>query len=718
MSIDHDSIPSALDQLAQRYGIMNQFENAYGNTVTVRPETVALLLHSMGVNVESPEQAQASLGQLQQRDAARVLPATVVVVPINGHCLVEVIGTDLPLPLVWQVVLETGEVLNGDFNWQDASTPSREGTIALPLSDLPLGYHSLRLPQLGAETHLIVSPGTCWLPEEIEGGYWGIAVQLYAVRSATNWGIGDFSDLKTFIDVAATHGCDLVGLNPLHQMFLDNPEAASPYSPATRLFLNPIYIDVEAVPEWEQSLAAKMLVATTPFQQRLEACRVAPLVQYGEVTALKMDALRHVFETFVKTAAPDRREAFAAFVADKGASLERASLFQVLRLHYAQSDPHLAYWRRWPAELQAAGSQALRDFAQQHRAEVDFQNWLQFIADEQLEQASNVARDKHMAVGLYRDLAVGCDAGGAETWANPAAFLERTLVGAPPDIFNPGGQNWGLPPFDPVALTKEGYRSFAELIRANMRHSGGLRIDHVMGLRRLFCIPEGKHASEGAYVNFPLEDLVGVLALESQREQCLVVGEDLGTVPYGFREQLANANVLSYRVLFFEQDFRSGDFLPPEAYPHLSIATTGSHDLPTLLAWWNGHDLTLKQSLGLFHTPEETQSQQERRDRERRHILSAFATAGLIDHNVEPSSLSDQLFAQYAHRYLAMTKSLLLATQLDDITGENDPVNVPGTSTEHANWRRKYGLSLEELAVSPEPWALVAPLARAKALEP
>jgi 4-alpha-glucanotransferase len=712
MSLDRDSIDSALDQLARRYGISNHFENAYGNTVAVSPETVALLLQSMGVQVQNPAEAQAMLDQLSEQDAARVLPETVVVVPVNGQCHVKVTSHHAPSPLVWQLTLEGGEVVDGSFHWQEASTTPHDGGIDLPFSDLPLGYHRLRLPQLSSEAHLIVSPGKCWLPEDVEGGYWGIAVQLNLIRSATNWGIGDFSDLAAFIDLAAAHGCDLVGLNPLHQMFLDDPEAASPYSPATRLFLNPIYIDVPAIPEWKQSPAAQSMFATSAFQERLEACRAAPLVQYADVTSLKITALRHVYDTFINDAAQDRLDAFAAFRDDGGASLARASLFQVLRQHFSQSSPHLAYWRRWPADLQAAGSQAQREFADQHRAEIEFQNWLQFIADEQLQMASNAARDKGMAVGLYRDLAVGCDAAGAETWANPAAFLERNLVGAPPDIFNPAGQNWGLPPFDPVALTREGYRSFAELIRANMSHAGGLRIDHVMGLRRLFCIPEGKRASEGAYVNFPLDDLIGVLALESQRQQCLVVGEDLGTVPYGFREQMANANVLSYRVLFFEQDFSTGDFLPPQAYPHLSIASTGSHDLPTLLAWWNGHDLVIKERLALFETAEEIQSQQERRNRERLNILSAFASAGLIEQNVEPSSLSDQHFAHYAHRYLAMTKSLLLATQLDDITGENDPVNVPGTSTEHPNWRRKYRLSLEDLAVSSEPWTLVAPLAR------
>lgn len=713
MSFDHDASPSALNLLAARYNISDHYENAYGNIISVSHHTLTQLLNSMGVYVTSEEEAQAELDDFEQEDAKNPLPATAVVVPRDGMSFVKVKVLNLPSPVEWHVTLESGEHVSGSFDWLEAVGPS-DRTVDLPIPNLPFGYHRLSLPQLDAEAHLIVSPGQCWLPEKVEGGHWGIAVQLYLVRSDSNWGIGDFSDLSALIEAAGPHGCGLIGLNPLHQMFLDNPEAASPYSPATRLFLNPIYIDVTAVPEYGQSEAAKALAGSTEFKERIAACREAMLVSYAGVTALKLEALRLVFDTFNESATAERQAAFAEFVREKGDSLERASLFQVLRMNFAQISPEKADWRRWPAELQTAGSQEQHDFAQEHRAEIDFQNWLQFIADEQFATAADAARRQGMAVGLYRDLAVGCDSSGAETWANPAAFLQNVLVGAPPDIFNPAGQNWGLPPFDPTALTREGYRSFAELIRTNMRHSGGLRIDHVMGLRRLFCIPEGKHASEGTYVSFPLDDLIGVLALESQRQQCLVVGEDLGTVPPGFREQLAAANVLSYRVLFFEQDFHSGAFLPPSAYPALAFANTGSHDLPTLLAWWQAADIKLKENLGLFPTADETRSQYERRDRERWQILAAFAEAGLFDETPDPSALSPEQFAHHAHRFLALTKSMLLATQLDDMTAEVAPVNVPGTWMEHPNWRRKYRISLEELATDSEAWSLVAPLSRAK----
>ena len=709
MSNDHDEMRSALEQLAGRYGIGVKYENALGRHVSVPSETIQLLLASMGVAASDEAEVQAALEEFDGQAAARAVPASIVVVPHDGVCAISVKLPEGAKQFAWQVTLEDGGEVGGT---EEALDPDGDGKVTLRIPDLPLGYHQLRLPEHGAEAHLIVSPGQCWLPPDAEKGHWGIAVQLYLMRSANNWGIGDFSDLRALIQAAAPRGCAVIGLNPLHQMFLDDPEAASPYSPATRLYLNPLYIDVTAVPEFGDSPDAQALVASPDFQRRLAECRAAKLVDYTAVTALKLDALQLLFEAFAKAPA-ERKDALAQFRAQKGESLERAALFQVLRQHFGAEDPEQASWQNWPSDMQTVGSDAQRQFARQHRAEIDLQVYLQFLADEQLAQAAKEARHHGIPIGLYRDLAVGCARSGAETWANPPAFLQNTLVGAPPDIFNPAGQNWGLPPFDPTGLHREGYQSFVELIRSNMLHAGGLRIDHVMGLARLYCIPEGKSSAEGAYVSFPLDDLIGVLALESQRQQCLVVGEDLGTVPPGFREQLAAANILSYRVLFFEQDFHTGSFVPPSHYPHLALAVTGSHDLPTLEAWWEGADLALKESLGLFGDAEETRSQQERRDRERQNILAAFAKAGLFEHPPAIAEISPEQFAEDAHRFLGLTKSMLLVTQLDDLTRDIAPVNVPGTSTEHANWRRKYAMTMEDLAADPEPWKLVEPLQRA-----
>jgi 4-alpha-glucanotransferase len=302
-----------------------------------------------------------------------------------------------------------------------------------------------------------------------------------------------------------------------------------------------------------------------------------------------------------------------------------------------------------------------------------------------------------MAVGLYRDLAVGADSSGAETWANPGLVVSTAHVGAPPDLFNPAGQDWGLPPFDPHALREQAYAGFIELVRANMRHAGGLRIDHVMALQHLYWIPQGKPASEGVYVKYPLDDMVGILALESQRHRCLVVGEDLGTVPEGFRERMTEAGILSYRVVFFEYA-ESGGFVGPDDYPPLSLATVGSHDHATLRGWWEARDIDLKDRHGLDPGAGETKNQRDLRARDKASLLDALKAAGvaLPDGFTVTSDYSDEL-SKAVHLFLARTRSGIAMVQLDDLTDEPDQVNLPATTDQHPNWRRKHSLALGEL---------------------
>ena len=408
--------------------------------------------------------------------------------------------------------------------------------------------------------------------------------------------------------------------------------------------------------------------------------------------------LEKLFETCRTGSDRTRWQAFERFQREHGEVLRRNCLFLALREHFAARDPDRADWHAWPEPYRDPASPDVRRFAETNRTRLEFFAWLQWIADDQLGAAAATARERGMAVGLYRDLAVGADRAGAETWVNDAAVVSGAQVGAPPDIFNPAGQAWGLPPFHPRALREEAYRSFVELVRANMRHAGGLRIDHVMGLQHLYWVPQGQKPSEGAYVRYPLDDLVGILALESQRHRCLVVGEDLGTVPEGFRERMAAANILSYRVLFFEQDIETGEFVPPESYPSLALAVVGSHDLPTLRGWWEGRDLDIKERLGLFPGAGEARRQRETRERDKRQLVTALRGEGLLAGDGEPDI---RALARAAHFYLARTPCALAMAQIDDLTDEADPVNVPATSDEHPNWRRRLSMTLDELAARP-----------------
>jgi 4-alpha-glucanotransferase len=703
---ENSSVPeTVLARLAEHFGIERAFRNARGENVVASPATQKRLLAAMGVEVATEHKAAIALERAKRVGSKSPLPPVLVVRSEGGCCLIPLRLSAAARRIGWRVEMEDGTERSGiaEGPWQAGATSS--GAQDLPhlnVGELPWGYHRLHLPEFEAAAALVVTPGKCWLPQSIKegAGIWGIAAQLYLLRSEQNWGIGDFADLAQLVRLAGRRGCEVVGLNPLHQMMLDSPEHASPYSPLTRLYLNVLYIAVPQAPGYSNSTALRELLQSEEFQARLAACRAAQYVDYIGVVSLKLQALRILYDAFDQCT-PEERRSFESFRDEQGVSLRRSSTFQALRQHFAGQDAGMADWRRWPDEYRNAGSIAVEHFAQHSVKEIEFLNWLQWVADEQLAAAARVAQDAGMTIGLYRDLAVGCDSSGAETWVNFEAFLAGAQIGAPPDIFNPAGQNWGLPPYHPNALRDEAYGSFVNLIRANMRHAGGLRIDHVMGLQHLYCIPEGCRPTEGAYVSYALDDLIGILALESQRLRCIVVGEDLGTVPEGFRDKMAAANILSYRVLFFEQDWDTGSFLPPKRYPRLALAVAGSHDLPTLVGWWEGRDIDLKERLGLYPSDDEAASQRLRRQQDRTSILKAFLAEGTLKEDAE---ITAEQFAVAAHEFLARSGSALVVLQLDDLIGEPDQVNLPATFLEHPNWRRKYSMTLEEMVSSEDTW--------------
>jgi 4-alpha-glucanotransferase len=713
--------PSMLDALGERAGIEDQFVDAHGNLRRTTADTKRALLATMGVAAGDEAAASKSLAALDHAEWGRALPPAHVVCPARGP-----LSIPLSLPagtgtVSWRLRLEDGAERQGACTFGSLSLMAQEmldGRVierrALWLdAELPSGYHSLAVQPGDATCSLIVTPGRCWLPPPMAEGrrLWGLAAQLYLLRSQDNWGIGDYADLARLVETLSARGADVVGLNPLHAMFLDDPEHASPYSPASRLLLNILNIDVAGLPELAACAEAQAMVASAGFQQRLAACRASSLVDYTAVTALKLEVLQRLFEDFRTNAELERRQAFDRFRQERGAVFERSCLFQALRQHFAAQGPERADWRSWPEPYQDPSSPAVARFAQEHEALLTFRIWMQWLADRQLAAAATATGG--MAVGLYRDLAVGADPSGAETWASQRAVVSGAQVGAPPDIYNTAGQDWGLPPFHPRALREEGYASFIELVRANMRHAGGLRIDHVMALQHLYWVPKGRSPADGAYVRYPLEDLVGILALESQRNRCLVVGEDLGTVPAGFRERMAEAGILSYRVLFFEKG-ESG-FLPPEQYPDLALAVVGSHDLPTLRGWWEGADIDLRNRLHLFPDADAVCAARAERAEDRRQLRDALDQEGLLS----PDRAEDtEAVVEAAHRFLARSRSGLAIVQIDDLTGEVEPVNVPTTSDEHPNWRRRLSLSVEELARHPRFLTVTAAIAAERETPP
>lgn len=694
---------SPLEALASYCGIELAFEDALGVVQRADQTTLRALLAAMGVEAVDEAAAGQQLRALERADWEQPLPPVTVLACGAGLELDVKLRPDCT-DLLWRIDVEEGRARSGHVpverlpllarrEFDEATYQCRRLSIEV---DLPAGYHRLVL-DLGdgrgdaASTVVIVTPGRCWLPAGVGTGakMWGVAAQLYLVRSAREWGIGDFGDLRVLVDMLARRGADVIGLNPLHAMFVDAPERASPYSPASRLLLNVLYIDVEAVPEFARCAAAQSLVRAERFQSAIARCRAARFVDYTAVAELKLAALRLLYEAARAEADSSRWREFERFRAEHGALLERGCLFLALRAHFAAAVPPAADWHAWPLQYRDPTSAAVQRFAQMHADAVEWQAWLQFVADAQLNVAAAAAES--MAVGLYRDLAVGADRSGAETWANQAAVVDAVAVGAPPDIYNPAGQNWGLPPFNPRALRAEAYRSFIDLLRANMRHAGGLRIDHVMALEHLYWIPHGAAPRAGAYVSYPLEELLGIVALESMRHRCLVVGEDLGTVPAGFRERMAAAQVLSYRVLMFERDAKG--FVAPERYPPLALAVAGNHDLPTVHAWWRHSDLALKRALHLYPTSDDASRAEAERHRDQADLIAALREVGLEegdDHGI------DAVLAA-VHRFLALCHAGIALVQLDDITDESAPVNVPTTSDQYPNWRRRLSLTLEQI---------------------
>lgn len=600
---------------------------------------------------------------------------------------------DVTLPAIawtetlrWEVVREDGTVDAGETPLRDAPVVAvedrPEGTYdtrrVVVGGGLPLGLHRVALsagPYGTRAVHLVVAPRRATAPQ---GRTWGIALQLYTLRSARNLGIGDFADLRAFCELAGERGAAYVGINPLHAPFRTDPESASPYAASSRRWLNWLAIAVDELPE-ARDRRVRALLDEPAFGARAEAVRGAAYVDYAGVAALKEPLLRACFAALRGA----RADAFAAWCAAHGEPLLRFALYEVLVARHGRD------LDRWPAGLRTPTAPDAALVAAAEDDEVRYGMFLQWCAAEQL--AAVAADAARRGVRLYRDLAVGVERNAADVWADAGQYVRDATVGAPPDVLNTQGQEWGLPPLDPRALASDGYAALLALLEANCADAGALRIDHAFSLARLYWIPSGADPRNGTYVEYPLDDLLGIVALASVRTGCVVIGEDLGTVPEGFREKAAERGILSYRILFFERG-DDGRFLRPDEYPALALAASGTHDLPTIPAWLHGDDVELRDRLGLLRVP--VAEERATRERDRAGFLDALIAHG----DLAPERRDDDdAVVTAANRYLAAAPCAIVMAQLDDVVGERAPVNVPGTSMEYPNWRRKLSTDVESL---------------------
>ncbi len=706
----------ALRELATRAGIVDAYWDQTGNRLReTSDDTRRAFLDAMGIDTRDDDATHAALAHVRDGDG-ELLPA-VRVVEVDA-LLRNIVSVRAPAtrassgPWRLELVMEDGTRHVSEGPWRGEAVLE----LSLPVQP-PLGYHRLRLTfNAGAdewtnEQMLIVVPPRCTSPEELLGDRpaFGIIANLYTIKSPANWGVGDFSDLTELASWAGEIGADFVGVNPLHAL-LNRGGDVSPYSPVSRLFRNPIYIDVTRVPELEYTPEMRMRITSPELSAELEALRESPSVRYEQVMAVKgmaLDALHRVFFEQIRGSGSKRDRAYQAYVAANEPALSRFATWMAIAEHH-----HAFDWRIWPEEFRRPDTDAVRAFAERCAHRIDFHRWVQFEADRQLGEAAKRARERGMRIGLYQDLAIGSSPAGADTWAFSDLFVRGVSVGAPPDPYSATGQNWGLPPIDPRALRKSAYEYFVSLIRAGFRHAGALRIDHVMGLFRLFWIPEGQSGENGAYVLYPFEDLLGIIALESVRHNALVVGEDLGTVPDEVPRMMHKWGILSSKVLYFERNWHGdGSFKPADAYPSLSLTTANTHDLPSIAGFWSERDIALRRDVGQIMTASDEERARTERDRDRVALVKLLAAEGILPEGYAPQSSTDLRAA--VHAFLWSTPSVLVGLSLDDIAGEIDPVNVPGVGPDrYPSWTRKMRSDLATIISSGETDFILAHMRR------
>lgn len=591
----------------------------------------------------------------------------------------------------WHLTLENGDHFQGKII---------HNVLALP-SHLPMGYHDLTLTvgEITEKGRLIIAPNRCYQPSIIQEGkkIWGTFLQLYTLKSERNWGIGDFGDLKAFIDHFAPLGADFIGLNPLHNLFPNNPEGASPYSPSSRLTLNYLYIAVDQLSEWETVEKGFM---TASVRRELTSLRASDWLDYTAVAHLKMAALKQCFDALKNT--PERFQKWQNFVESRGRPLFLQATFDaLLEIHHKKSPSY--GWKDFEKVFQNPESVEVKNFQNQHQDLIHFYTYLQFCSEEQLKECQALCDKHHMQIGLYRDLAVGATPYGGETWQNQSLFALKASIGAPPDILAPQGQNWGLAPMNPHQLKQQGYQPFIDLLRTNMNHCGALRMDHVLGLLRLWWIPEGNNASGGAYVSYPVDDLLSILALESHRHQQMVIGEDLGVVPEEIVQKLQKKGVFSYKIFYFEFDEYGSRHL--DYFPKQAMTTLSTHDLPTLKGFWQEKDLELGRELNLYPSIEVADQLQKDRAEAKQQILQKMQYFGETLPMTEEYLLQNELTLDFNHQlqtYVAGCSSQLFGFQVEDWLNMLMPVNIPGTTEDYPNWRRKLSHTVAEIFDNPQ----------------
>ncbi len=635
-------------RLADRAGVASRWKDVHGEWHDVAPDTLRAVLAALGLPSGTASDLEASLATLAKGSSS--LPP--LVTAEAGQPIAFTIA-----PGRFRLVLEDGTLRDGTAEDQD-------GCAVLPAVDLP-GYHRLTLG--GQETVLAVAPRRCFSVADAAPAArpWLLAVQLYSLRRPGDAGLGDFGALQDLIGPAAARGASGVAISPVHAQFSADPDRFSPYSPSSRMLLNVLHTRLDVPHDAEA--------------QRLEA---AEFVDWPAAARKRLTALRTLFDA----ASPAMRAELDAYRTEQGDTLETHARFEALQAHYFRADTPLWHWRSWPEQYRDPSSPAVAKFAADHANEVAFHAFMQWQASLSMSAAQQSARDAGMPIGLVADLAVGADSGGSHCWSRQAETLLGLSIGAPPDLLSPQGQNWGLAAFSPRGLVLNGFGAYLEMLRSTMRHAGGVRIDHALGLARLWVVPDGASAAHGAYISFPIDDMLRLIAIESHRHRAIVLAEDLGTVPDGFQERLEAAGMLGMRVLWFER--HQDRFTSPRIWTKGAAAMTSTHDLPTVAGWWAGRDLEWRGKLGLLGDEANQQHEQDLRARDRSALWDTMLDSGAAHDGLPNPNEADRI-ADACARHIGGSACDLAVLPVEDALALTEQPNLPGTLDEHPNWRRR-----------------------------
>lgn len=741
----------ALHALAAQAGLQVEWEDAAGNTMSVSDDVLRTVLDCLGLPAATAAEVADSHAHLQAEAGNLTVPAL-----ITG-----VVGQPIELETApnRQAVL-AGRPYRIDYEHGSGIVESTVGAnrnrTMLQLAPIPkAGYHRLRI-DTGAggsiEATLAIAPPRCYAVADAlkvrgrapDARLWGSSAQLYGLRAASELaslsaGLGSYANAGALARSLAQRGADALALSPVHAMFSADPHRYSPYSPSSRLFLNAMMIDPVALFDEQAVRHAVVDCGLTDIYARLET---AELIDWPVSATARLTVLRALHQQMQQQIAAGDEAArrlhqdFQTFCTVRGQSLLDHAHCEALDAHVRAQDPQTWHWKQWPAAYQSPSNPAVHAFAREHADAVNFHLFLQWVAARQLAAAQRSAEDAGMAIGLIADLAIGTDSAGSHVWSRQQDVLIGVTVGAPPDLFNTQGQNWGLTTFSPRAMHAQGMgggmRAFIEMLRAVMSTPGGVRIDHVLGLMRLWVIPAGASALDGVYLRYPLQDLLRLIALESWRNRCIVIGEDLGTVPGGLRGQLADTGLLGMRILWFEreEDVAHHPFRPPQDWARTSVAMTSTHDLSTLAGWWVGRDLDWQGKLGLLPAGVDAAQARVHRMADRHALVKAFShqnlatatlltaleaasTANAADASTILTATADD-FATAATAYTAAAPLPLTIVPMEDLLGLPEQPNLPSTIHTHPNWRRRLPGPVDAALDDPAVQARLAALVHAR----